>query len=97
MPGGAPKGNNNAGSGTEWREAIRAVTLQYAKGDIKRKMALRKVAETLLEKALAGDMTAIKEFGDRFDGKPGQALELSGGVDVRSFPLEYVKPKPRDT
>ncbi len=96
MAGGGQKGNTNAARGTEWRDAIRAVVKQYEKGSIKRKMALRKVAEALLEKALAGDMAAIKELGDRYDGKPGQSVELTGGVDVRSFPIEYVKPKPRD-
>jgi len=94
--GGQP-GNNNGGSGTEWRDALRAVVLQYENGSIKKKMALRAVAKKLLEKAIEGDLGAIKELGDRFDGKPGQAIDLDVGVDVRSFPLEYVKPKPRDT
>ncbi len=93
MAGGGQKGNTNAARGTEWRDAIRAVVRQYEKGDIKRKMALRAVAETLIEKAIAGDMAAIKELGDRLDGKPGQSVQYTGEVDLRSFPVCYVAPE----
>ena len=93
MPGGGQKGNHNAANGTEWRDAIRAVVKQYEKGSIKRKMALRAVAKRLLEKALAGDMAAIKELGDRLDGKSGQSVQYTGEVDLRSFPICYVAPE----
>jgi hypothetical protein len=36
--------------------------------------ALRKVAEAHLDKAMEGDMAAIKELGDRLDGKVPQAV-----------------------
>ncbi len=38
---------------------------------------LRAVADKLVELAIAGDMQAIKEIGDRLDGKPAQAIEGS--------------------
>ena len=40
--------------------------------------ALRKVAKALITKASDGDVSAIKEIGDRLDGRPTQATEISG-------------------
>ncbi len=39
------------------------------------------------------DITAMKEIGDRLDGKPAQAVELGGkdGEDL-SFTITFVKP-----
>ena len=42
---------------------------------------LRAVAEALVDKALTGDVPAIRELGDRLDGKVMQQLELSGDPD----------------
>ena len=39
------------------------------------------IAEKLVELAMAGDMQAIKEFGDRVDGKAPQAVSLGGDPD----------------
>ena len=39
---------------------------------------LREIARMHIEKAVAGDMQAIKELADRLDGKPAQMLEHSG-------------------
>jgi hypothetical protein len=36
---------------------------------------LRKVADALVDKALTGDVPAIKEIADRLDGKVPQAIE----------------------
>jgi len=36
---------------------------------------LRKVADALVEKAMTGDVPAIKEIADRLDGKVPQAIE----------------------
>ena len=33
--------------------------------------------------AIAGDMQAAREIGDRMDGKPKQAIETSGELDLR--------------
>jgi hypothetical protein len=41
---------------------------------------LRAVADALVEKAMAGDVQAIKEIADRLDGKPAQSLEMSGSL-----------------
>jgi len=42
------------------------------------KTALNDIAERLIAMARDGDLAAIKELGDRLDGKPAQSHELSG-------------------
>ncbi len=73
---GAPKGNTNSSKSNRlWAETIhRAVT----QSDPKR---LRRIAEALLDKAEEGDLQAIKELGDRLDGKAAQQLQLSGDAE----------------
>jgi hypothetical protein len=66
--GGAPKGNQNATKGRLWNEAIRKV---LAEGD---KQALVRVARKLVNAAEEGDIQAIRELGDRLDGKPNQSI-----------------------
>lgn len=71
---GAPEGNTNSSKQNRlWAETIRRAVLQ---SDGAR---LRRIAETLLDKAAEGDISAIKEMGDRLDGKAAQALTLAGG------------------
>ena len=67
--GGKP-GNQNAVK-NPWRTALESVV---SKSPLK----LRQVAETLIDAAIAGDIQAIKELGDRLDGKPRQAVEVAG-------------------
>ena len=69
MPVGGQKGNNNAARGAEWREAVVKA--------IKRGQGLDKLADVLVAKALDGDMVAIKEVGDRLDGKPKQQVDVT--------------------
>lgn len=42
---------------------------------------LRRIADKLVEKAIEGDMQAIKEIADRTDGKAFQQVEISGDPD----------------
>lgn len=44
--------------------------------------ALRAIARKLIAKAEAGEDSAIKEIADRMDGKPAQAVEMSGGLAI---------------
>ena len=69
MPVGGQKGNNNAARGSEWREAVVKA--------IKRGKGLDQLAEVLVAKALEGDMVALKEVGDRLDGKPKQQVDVT--------------------
>lgn len=70
---GAPKGNTNSSKNNRlWADTIRRAVMQ---GDAAR---LRVIAEKLLEKAAEGDMAAIKELGDRLDGRAAQQVQLTG-------------------
>ncbi len=69
---GAQPGNKNATKNRPWADAINRALLA---DDGKR---LRELAEKLIEKALGGDVTALKEVADRLDGKPAQQLQLAG-------------------
>lgn len=74
MKSGAQPGNNNATKNRPWSEAIRKACSQYEDGTVERKEALYKIAMKLIKKALDGDMAAVKELGDRLDGRPAQAI-----------------------
>lgn len=43
------------------------------------------MAEKLLDLVATGDLAALKEFGDRMDGKPAQAI-----IGDSEQPLEFV-------
>lgn len=80
--GGAPIGNKNASKGHAWSAAIRHTLDNYEDGSIKKGLALREIAKVVVKRALEGDMYAIREIGDRLDGKPAQAIrgENSGAI-----------------
>jgi hypothetical protein len=66
----APIGNQNARKAKEWFDALRKEAIQ--------KGTLAKVAKLVCEKAEIGEVWAIQELANRFDGKPAQAVEVSG-------------------
>lgn len=70
---GAPEGNKNASRENRlWSDSIRRACLAQ---DGKK---LRAIADKLVEMAEAGDIQAMRELGDRLDGKAKQQTELSG-------------------
>jgi len=73
--GGQIGNKNSIKSNRLWAETIRRAVVQ---DDAQR---LRQIAEALLIKASEGDMTAIKELGDRLDGKALQENKLTGDSD----------------
>jgi len=95
MPGGAPLGNQNAVKAKRWATAIDNALKKRSKSDgIK---ALDELAEKLLAAAENGDAWAIKELGDRIDGKPAQAL-IGGDEDDPDIKVvgEITLVKPKD-
>lgn len=58
------------------------IAIKQAHGDGGDK--LRAVAEALVEKAISGDVPAIREIADRLDGKASQAIEHSGFIEGAS-------------
>ena len=80
--GGAPKGNQNARKGKLWTDAIqRALKIWENESRVDGKKALDALAMQLLEKCLEGDMTALKELGDRLEGKPAQSVYVGEAED----------------
>ena len=85
---GAPVGNKNGATGTEWRDAIRHALAEIGRDVDGKEAAYRKglyeVADKFIEAAKAGEPWAMKEIGDRMDGKPKQSQEISGpgGGDI---------------
>lgn len=69
---GAPLGNQNAAKGRLWAAAINRALEKRANGD--KVKALEELAERLLLQAESGDLQALKELGDRLDGKPKQTV-----------------------
>ena len=81
---GAPLGNQNAARAKQWQAAIERALDK--RGAMDRKAALDELAGKLLDKAGEGDMTALKELGDRLDGKPAQTI--GGDPDQPPVKLE---------
>ena len=76
---GAPLGNQNARK-RHWTEAITAAVQKEIDPATKRRK-LHAIADKLIELAEAGDIQAMKEIGDRLDGKSAQQLAITGADD----------------
>jgi len=76
---GAPAGNQNAVKAKLWSAAIHRALDKRGAGD--RMKALDELAEKLLANCDQGDLSALKELGDRLDGKAAQAVTVSGDED----------------
>lgn len=83
----APLGNQNAAvDKRQWRRAIERALGQRSL--VAQRDALDDLAEKLLVKCEEGDMSAIRELGDRLDGKPAQTI--SGDPDAPLVPHSIV-------
>jgi hypothetical protein len=69
---GAPLGNRNAAKAKLWAAAIQRALEKRGGGD--KIKALDVLAEKLLANCDEGDLAALKELGDRLDGKPAQSI-----------------------
>ena len=72
----APLGNQNAAKDRVWRAAVLRALERRSRVD--QVAGLDAIADKLLDACEAGDMQALKELGDRLDGKPKQQIEASG-------------------
>lgn len=73
--GGQP-GNSNKTKGMECRQALKRVLARRSGKTYKE--GLEKVMEKYVDAAENGEPWALKDIIDRLDGKPAQALTLSG-------------------
>jgi hypothetical protein len=75
----APLGNRNAARAKVWSAAIeRALEKRAAE----RMPAINELAEKLIEMGLMGDLPALREIGDRLEGKPQQSTDITATVDA---------------
>lgn len=70
---GGQVGNQNASKGKRFASVLEA--------RIEELKAMPLIAQALIDKALDGDMQAIKEVADRLDGKPKQQIDVGGQED----------------
>jgi len=81
---GLPKG---ATSDKEWRSEIRKAVheLRSVPGENgaqpQKVRTLRLLARKLADRGLEGEIAALREIGDRLDGKPAQAIAITGDPD----------------
>lgn len=71
---GAPKGNTNALKGRPWTDAIKRALARRSNSV---EGGLNDLADKFIEAVANGDAWAIKELGDRMDGKPAQTNILA--------------------
>lgn len=84
MAGGAPTGNHNAARAKVWTAAIQRVIARD-------KVGMEALAQSLVDKAKSGDMIALKEIGDRLEGKPKQTIEGPGLEGEHKLIVEVVR------
>ncbi len=71
----APKGNQFAAKAKQWSAAIERALEKRGEGKGKsRAEVLAEMADKLLTECEEGNLMALKELGDRLDGKPAQAI-----------------------
>ncbi len=83
MPFVKGQSGNPGGRGTEkiWRDALlKAVKDKQDTGNGRK---LEAIAKALIDAAIDGDVAAIREIGDRLDGKAPQAITGDDGGDLR--------------
>lgn len=61
-----------------WRDAI-LLAVNEKTPENERK--LRALAQRLVREAMGGDVAALKEIGDRLDGKPKQQVAVAGDAE----------------
>ena len=77
----APAGNKNAARAAQYRHALELELSNYVAEGVSKGMALRKVARSQIEKAIAGDTMAARDIADRLDGKAAQQVTVGGDKD----------------
>ena len=82
---GAPVGNQNGAKAKVWRAAIDRALERRSASRLDGIKEIDALAEKLLDAVATGDLPALKEFGDRLDGKPAQAII---GGDENDPPLK---------
>ena len=89
--------SGNPGGRVKDKPWIDALRIESKALDKKGRPKLRVLAEKVFEMALAGDMAAIREIGDRLDGKPVQAIAGEPGRPLETIQrIERVIVEPKN-
>jgi hypothetical protein len=80
MAGVKGRSGTNKGKEKAFADAVRVAVNRDGDGGRKK---LTLLADKLVECALAGEGWAMQQVADRLDGKPAQAIEHSGNIDLR--------------
>lgn len=88
----AAPGNQYAAKSKRWTDAIdRAINKRSRVSGLE---ALDELAEKLLVKVDEGDVSALKELGDRLEGKPPQAITNADGGNLVLEVVQFANPNP---
>jgi hypothetical protein len=77
MAGVKGRSGTNKGKDKPWADALRIAAHRI---DDEGRQRLMKIAEQCVRAAEGGDIQAIKEIGDRLDGKAHQTFETEGEI-----------------
>ena len=61
-----------------WADAVRRAVMRRLEDEEGKPQKIERLADRLVDSALDGDIPALKEIGDRLDGKPKQMIEGAG-------------------
>lgn len=95
----APSGNQNAAKAKIWSAAIKRA-LESRKPLDERKKVIDELAEKLIESCYDRDLAALKELGDRLEGKVPQAIIGDDDYDpvrVEAIERTIVRPQAANT
>lgn len=88
----APLGNQYAVKAKRWSQAIDNALAKRSRGE--GIVALDDLAEKLLVACDEGDVSALRELGDRIEGKPAQTIQGPDGASVfDAIRVTIVKPE----
>ena len=88
----APAGNQNARRAKELRDALNYALNNFENSAVKKGQALRALGNKLVEMGLDGNLAAIKEIGDRIDGKSAQTTIIEDdNRDIEDFNIDELK------
>lgn len=95
----APLGNTNATKSKPWAAALNRALERRSLAE--KKAGLDELADKLIDSCLEGNLGALQELGNRLDGKPAQALTVSGDEDnplrvVQRIERSIIRANPKD-
>ena len=87
-------GNPSGGLRTRkpWREALERAVKRRDAGKDGNPQMLEVIADQCVSDAVDGSIAAIKEIGDRLDGKPAQAVDVAVAVAITRIERTIVDP-----